>query len=265
MTATAAAGTQHRVDVDGATISYLRAGAGAPMLFLHGAGGIEGWAPWMDALAASYDLIVPDHPGWGRSDTPDWYDNIHDLAYFYLDFIEALGLENVHLVGNSLGGWIACEMAIRTTKHITTMTLVDPAGLRVPGVQRFDIFLASREANIRAAFYDRALAERVIALAPEGDALDRFLKNRFATARAGWQPRLYDPHLAKWLHRVDIPTLVMWGQYDGVFPVAMIDEFLRLIPGSTGAIIPDCGHLPHVECTDAFVAQLNAFITGAHA
>jgi pimeloyl-ACP methyl ester carboxylesterase len=145
------------------------------------------------------------------------------------------------------------------------MTLIDPAGLRVAGVERFDIFLASREANIRAAFYDQALAERVIAPAPEGDALDRFLKNRFATARAGWQPRLYDPHLAKWLHRIDIPTLVMWGQYDAVFPVAMIDEFLRLIPGSTGAIVPDCGHLPHVECTNAFIAHLNAFITGARA
>jgi pimeloyl-ACP methyl ester carboxylesterase len=263
VTATATAGTRHRVEVNGATISYLRAGSGPPMLFLHGAGGIDGWMPWMDALAASYDLIVPDHPGWGRSAMPEWFDNVHDLAYFYLDFIDALGLDRVHVVGSSIGGWIGCEIAVRNTKHLATLTLVDPAGLRVTGVQRFDIFLASREANTRAAFYDQALAERLIAMPLEGEALDIFLQNRYATARVGWQPRLYDPHLAKWLHRIDIPTLVVWGEHDRIFPVAMLDEFLRLIPGSHGAIIPNCGHLPHVECTAAFVEQLNAFIAGA--
>lgn len=265
MTATTATGTRHSVRLNGATISYLRGGSGAPMIFLHGAGGVDGWTPYMEKLAASYDLIVPDHPGWGRSDMPEWFDNVHDLAYFYLDFMDALGLEGVHLVGGSIGGWISCEIAVRNTKHLKTMTLVDPAGLRVAGVQRFDIFLASHEAHTRALFHDQAFAEKRLATAIEGDHLDLHLKNRYATARVGWQPRLYDPHLAKWMHRIDVPTLVIWGERDAVFPVAMIDEFVRLIPGAKRVVLPNCGHLPHVECTDAFATALNGFIAGAGA
>jgi pimeloyl-ACP methyl ester carboxylesterase len=263
VTATVSTGARRSIEVNGATISYLRGGSGAPLLFLHGAGGIAGWMPWMDQLAATYDLIVPDHPGWGRSDMPEWFDNVHDLAYFYLDFLAALGLTKVHLAGSSIGGWIACEIAIRNTARLATMTLIDPAGLRVAGVQRFDIFLASPEALTRAAYYDQTLAERLLETPPAGDEIDVFLRNRYATARVGWQPRLYDPHLAKWLHRIDIPTLVVWGENDRIFPVAMQAEFVRLIPGAQAATIPHCGHLPHVECTDAFVEHFTRFVTGA--
>jgi pimeloyl-ACP methyl ester carboxylesterase len=263
VTVTAATGERRSIAVNGANISYLRGGSGPPLLFLHGAGGIADWMPWMDQLAATHDLIVPDHPGWGRSDTPEWFDNVHDLAYFYLDFINALGLSNVHLAGSSIGGWIAAEIAIRNTARLATMTLIDPAGLRVAGVQRFDIFLASPEALTRAAYYDPAFAERLLAVPLEGDAIDVFLRNRYASARVGWQPRLYDPHLAKWLHRVDIPTLVVWGENDRIFPVAMQAEYLRLIPGSQAAVIPHCGHLPHVECTAAFVEHFTHFVGGA--
>jgi pimeloyl-ACP methyl ester carboxylesterase len=264
VTATASIGAHATAEVNGASISYLRGGSGSPLLFLHGAGGAAQWTPWMAKLAASYDLIVPEHPGWGHSDMPEWFDNVHDLAYYYLDFMDTLGLENVHIAGNAIGGWIACEIAIRSTKHLKTMTLVGPAGLRVAGVQRFDIFLASHEAHTRALFHDQSFADRLLAIPLEGEHLDMHLKNRYATARVGWQPRLYDPHLAKWLHRVDIPTLVVWGEEDRVFPVAMLDEFVRLIPGAKGAVIPNCGHLPHVECTAAFMAALDPFIAGAN-
>jgi pimeloyl-ACP methyl ester carboxylesterase len=265
VTATASTGARRSIEVNGATISYLRGGTGEPLLFLHGAGGIADWAPWMDKLAAHYDLSVPDHPGWGRSEMPEWFDNVHDLAYFYLDFMDALNLRAVNVAGNSIGGWIACEIAVRNTKHLKTMTLVDPAGLRVAGLDRFDIFLASREAHTRALYYDQTVADQMLATPLEGDALDTHLRNRYATARVGWQPRLYDPHLAKWLHRVDVPTLVVWGEHDRIFPVAMQAEFVRLIPRAQGVTIPDCGHLPHRECTDAFVDVLNRFISGVRA
>jgi pimeloyl-ACP methyl ester carboxylesterase len=264
VTATATS-NRHSIEVNGATISYLRGGTGAPLLFLHGAGGIGDWAPWMDKLAAHHDLIVPDHPGWGRSDMPEWFDNVHDLAYFYLDFMDALGLKDVNIAGNSIGGWIACEIAVRNTAHLKTLTLVDSAGLRVVGLERFDIFLSSREAHTRAIYFDQTIADRALELPLEGDALDTFLRNRYATARVGWQPRLYDPHLAKWLHRVNVPTLVVWGEHDRIFPVAMQAEFVRLIPGAQAATIPNCGHVPHRECTDAFVAVLDHFISGVGA
>ena len=97
-------------------VNVMRGGKGPPLLFLHGAGGAGVWLPFMAALSEHYDVIVPDHPGFGRSDTPEWLDALSDLAYFYLDFIEALDLDHVHLIGNSLGGWIAAEIAVRNTQ-----------------------------------------------------------------------------------------------------------------------------------------------------
>ncbi len=110
-----ASSTTETVRVADCSVNVMRGGKGPPLLFLHGAGGAGVWLPFMAALSEHYEVIVPDHPGFGRSDTPEWLDSFRDLAYFYLDFIEALGLDSVHLVGHSLGGWIAAEIAVR--KH----------------------------------------------------------------------------------------------------------------------------------------------------
>jgi pimeloyl-ACP methyl ester carboxylesterase len=252
-----------RITVAGAEVAYRRRGTGAPLLWLHGAGGIDGWTPGLERLAETFDVIVPDHPGWGASDVPPWLDNIHDLAYFYLDFLAALGLAGVHLAGTSIGGWIACELAVRNTARLRTLTLIAPAGLRVAGLERFDVFLATRESMTRALFHDQTLADRALALPVTPEALDAALKNRFATARVAWQPRLYDPHLAKWLHRIDVPALVLWGENDAVLPPALQAEFVRLIPGARAATIPNCGHMPLIERPGEAVAQIAAFIAAA--
>jgi pimeloyl-ACP methyl ester carboxylesterase len=247
------------VRIDACTVQYQRAGSGPPLLYLHGSTGAR-WLPWMNRIAATHDLIVPDHPGWGRSEMPDWLDNIHDLAYFYLDFLRVLELERVHVVGHSLGGWIACEVAVRDTAALASLTLVAPVGLRSKSVRPFDVFLESPEASLRAAYHDQAYVERVLALPVSEEQFDTDLRNRFATARVGWQPRLFDPHLHKWLHRIDVPALVLWGADDRLVPVAHSSEFTSRIPGAREAIIPDCGHVPQVEREDAFVEHLTAFL-----
>ena len=255
--------TQHRITVAGTAVAYRRRGSGTPLLWLHGAGGIDGWTPGLELLAQTHDVIVPDHPGWGTSEVPDWFDNIHDLAYFYLDFLAALGLDGVHMAGTSIGGWIACELAVRNTSRLRTLTLIAPAGLRVVGLPRFDIFLADREAMTRALYFDQTLAGRALAVPVAPDAIDVTLKNRFATARVAWQPRLYDPHLAKWLHRIDVPTLVVWGQNDAVLPQELQAEFTRLIPGAQAVTIPACGHMPLIERPAQAVASIERFIADA--
>src|SRR5579883_2512773 len=98
---------QSFVDIRGCRINLLRGGKGSPLLYLHGGGGGGIWLPFLDKLAQRFDVLAPEHPGFGRSDTPSWLDNLSDLAYFYLDVLEALELERVHLVGHSFGGWIA--------------------------------------------------------------------------------------------------------------------------------------------------------------
>src|SRR3979490_1377366 len=105
--------TTSNITVRDCNIALMRGGSGPPLVFLHGAGGASAWLPCMGALTEKFDVIVPEHPGFGASDTPDWLDTIHDLAYFYLDVLADLDLDRVHLVGVSLGGWIAAELAVR--------------------------------------------------------------------------------------------------------------------------------------------------------
>jgi pimeloyl-ACP methyl ester carboxylesterase len=252
------------VTVRGCTISMLRGGAGDPLLYLHGAGGAGMVFPFMTELAARYDVMVPEHPGFGASDEPDWLDNIHDVAYFYLDFLEAMELDGVHLVGMSLGGWIALEIAVRSTVRIKTLTLAGPAGIHVPGLATGDIFAWSPAETFRQGFHDQTIAEQAIARLPENvEADDTYLKNRSTVARLAWEPRLYDPHLAKWLHRIDVPTKIVWAEDDRILPVGYADELARMIPGSQVTVIPQCGHLLHIEKPAEFVAAIDDLAKGA--
>ena len=257
--------TQEFIDVRGCKIELMRGGAGAPLLFLHGAGGASSWMPFMDRLAETYQLIVPSHPGYGRSDIPDWLDNMSDLAFFYLDFLEALDLEELHVVGNSLGGWLACEIAVRSTGRLKTLTLVSPAGIHLKGVPKGDIFLWNPEARVRNTYHDQALADARLAHEPNEEEADIALKNHFATAKLAWQPRFYNPDLKKWLHRITIPTMILWGDDDKIFPVAYADAFQELIPGAELRIIQACGHLPQQEKIDDFISGVQAITNGAAA
>src|SRR5205085_7510461 len=112
------------ITVDGAAIRLLRGGSGEPVVFLHGAGGHSGWMAFLEELSQRFSVFAPEHPGFGQSDDPPWLDNVADLAYFYLDLFKALGLERAHLIGTSLGGWIAAELAVRDTARLASLTLV---------------------------------------------------------------------------------------------------------------------------------------------
>jgi pimeloyl-ACP methyl ester carboxylesterase len=253
--------TVSKLAIRGCNIRLMRGGAGSPLVVLHGASGVA-WLPFMRALSARFDVIAPEHPGFGESDTPDWLDTMHDLAYFDLDLLAALGLDRVHLVGISLGGWAAAELAVRDTSRLASLTLVGAAGLHVNGVPQIDPFLRTDEQRIRDFFFDQACADEMIkrTLAPEH--ADVAMKNRVTTAKLTWQPRGYDPHLHKWLHRIDVPTLLVWGAEDRLFPKDYAHAYRDLIPGSKAVVIPECGHMPHVEKPSVFVATLEDFIDG---
>jgi len=249
-----------KVEVRGCAIALRRAGAGQPVLLLHGASDGGEWLPCMADLAAHHDVIAPEHPGFGASDTPAWLDTVPDLASFYLDFLDQLDLTGVHLVGCDLGGWIAAELAVRNTRRLASLTLVGSAGIHVPGVAQVDPFLRSDEQRIRDLFHDPARADDMARRAARPEFEDIGLKNQTTTARLTWQPRGYDPHLAKWLHRIDVPTLLVWGANDRFVPPAFATAWQKLIPGAKLAIIAECGHLPHIEQPSAFVAALDDFL-----
>ena len=255
--------TSEFIEVAGCKVEVLRGGQGPVLLFLHGAGGASNWAPYMDRLAETFDVIVPSHPGFGRSDTPPWLDRLTDLAYFYLDFIEQFELNKINLVGNSLGGWIAAELAVRSCQWLSSLTLVSPAGIHVKGVPKGDIFLWDAETRVRNNYFDASLAEARLTIEPSEEDADIALKNNFTTAKLAWQPRFYNPDLRKWLHRIHVPTAIVWGANDKVFPEPYAHAYHELIPGSILSVIPRCGHLPHQEKLDEFVSSVTAIANGA--
>lgn len=251
--------TSETIDILGARIHMRRKGSGEKLLFLHGAGGVPVWLPFFDKLAAHYEVLVPDHPGFGESDTPPWLRNIGDVAFYYLDLIDKLGLGPIHVIGNSLGGWIAAEAAVRDGAPFKSLTLISPAGLRVTGVQAGDPFIWGPEEYARNLYYNQSFAERVIAapVTPEGQDLQ--IKNRFAFARLAWQPRLFNPDLERWLHRIKAPVQLVWGNDDKLLPVAYAQAWLAKLPRGRLLPLAECGHLPHVEHPDAVISAIRAF------
>jgi pimeloyl-ACP methyl ester carboxylesterase len=244
--------TDHTLEIDKCRTHYRRAGKGTPVVFLHGASGAPVVLPFMEKLATRYDVIVPDHPGYGQTDEPEWLENIHDVAYFYLDFLQALKLEKAVVIGSSMGGWMAMEMAVRNTARIGAVVLVSPAGHFAEGAQPADIFLLPQEEMVRKLFHDQKLAEQRLAIPETPESIDLGLKNRHTTARLAWEPRLHDPFLPKWLHRIDVPVSIVWGAQDQILPVATAHDLKRLIPHAELNIFESCGHLPQVEQMEKF-------------
>jgi pimeloyl-ACP methyl ester carboxylesterase len=240
-------------------IRVWRGGAGAPLLFLSDATIGAAWLPFHDRLADRYEVILPEHPGYGGGDAPAWLDRVADLANFYLDLLAQLELSRVHLVGAALGGWIAAELATRNTARLAALTLIDPWGLRVDGVTGIDPFASTDEQTLRDLFADPTAADPQVAriLAPEGE--DALLKGKMVTAKLAWQPRLRDPHLAKWLHRIDVPTLIVWGEQDRLLPLDYAAAWRRAIPGARLATVPGAGHLPHAEKPEETAAAIIHF------
>ena len=255
--------TKEFVEADGCKVEVMRGGKGSPVVFLHGAGGAGMWFPFMDRIAADHEVIVPSHPGYDKSDTPDWLDNVGDIAFFYLDLFEKMGLSDIHLVGNSMGGWIAAEIAVRDASRLKTLTLVSAAGIHVKGVQKGDLFLWTPEQRIRALFHDQKLADQMLSVPPTPEMIDTQLKNSFTTAKLAWSPRFYNRDLHKWLHRIKVPTLIVWGDDDKIFPAPYAKAYGELIPGAKVEVLKDCGHVPQVEKLDAFLPLFAKHINGA--
>lgn len=254
---------QTEVDVHGCKVGLRRGGNGEPLLFLHGAQGLNGHEPGLDALTQNFDVIAPDHPGFGRSEISADVDDIGDLALFYLDLIDALKLDRFHLVGQCVGGWLALEIAIRNTSRIKTLVLVNSAGLRVKGVPRADMFACSEDDLLKLLFAGDGGAKWLQSWRASPDLEDIYDRNRAAAARYSWAPRLCNPKLDRWLHRIDVPTHILWGKKDRVIPEAYAAALKDLIPGASVATLADCAHMPHLEQPQAFAGAVSTFIRSA--
>lgn len=256
---------RQQTSIAGAPLAWREAGAGPPLLFLHGAGGADSALPFLLPLTARFRVLVPDHPGFGASGEPPWLRDIHDLAYAYLDFLEALQLDAVHLLGTSLGGWVALEIAIRDCARLASMTLVAAAGIPPGEIPIGDLFAWSDAERVRQLVASPDFAARILALPQSAEQAALARRNDAAARRLSGEPPFVDPGLETWLRRIRVPTLVVWGEADRLFPVAYGRKLATLIPGARLALLPACGHLPQVEQPDELAALFEAHVAGTSA
>jgi pimeloyl-ACP methyl ester carboxylesterase len=245
--------------------TILRSGGhGEPLLYLHGVLGLGDTETFLAELAQNFTIYAPSHPGFGTSTGLDHIDDIFDLVVYYNDFLDALELESVHVVGHSLGGMFAAEFAALCPQRVRKLILVSPLGLwddRHPVVD----FFALRSADYPAAFWSdpkcaAATAMHGIAADREGQ-LEAFLSRMQSLGSAGkflWP--IPDRGLKKRIHRITARTHIVWGADDRLTPVHYAQTFQQLIPGATTAILQKCGHLPMYEDCASFTGAVREFL-----
>jgi pimeloyl-ACP methyl ester carboxylesterase len=249
------------VAVNGANVEVIERGRGTPLVFLHPEIGIDRNAPVIEHLARAARVIAPSHPGFGRSELPKGITTVDDLSYFYLDFLEALDLTEVTLVGVALGGWIAAEIAVKSTARIARLVLANPVGIKVSDRETRDIvdIFAVTDEELRAlAYHDPDAGRRDYKSLPDIEALTA-ARNREATGRVAWSPYMHNPKLKHRLHRIRIPTLFLWGSADRIAAEAYGRAFCAMISGARFETIERAGHYPHIEQPEEFARRVQAF------
>ena len=253
---------EETISVGGIDVQAWIGGRGAPLLVLHGAGGNRGWRRWMDQVSERYTVWAPTHPGFGASGDADWMEAIDDLARFHLWFIEAAGLGRPHLLGHSIGGWTAAEMAAMSPGAIDRLVLVAPTGLKPETGEILDIFYHSPQELRTLNVHDpKAVPEwdELFGTPPTPAELEIAERNREMTARLTWKPYMHNPRLGRWLHRIDRPTLLLWGAQDRIVTPGYGEGWRAAISGAKLETIPGAGHFPHWEQPDDFARRLIAF------
>lgn len=250
-----------RIQVDGVDIDLVRTGSGKTLLYLHSVDGINANAPWFRALAGSFDVIAPWHPGFGASEWPPEFRTIGDLAFFYLELIREMELSDAVLVGSSFGGWLAAEIATRSTDAFSHLVLIDSLGIKVGGRESrniADMHAMPQSELTERAYHDPSLRGRDYSAMTDAERL-AIARNREAYTYFGWRPYMHNPSLRRWLRRVRIPTLVVWGAEDAIVKPDYGQAFAAEIPGSRFELIEEAGHYPHVEQPEQFARLVTSF------
>lgn len=246
------------LDVRGTPVPCLVGGDGPPLLWLHGAGGSDTWSPAQEALADSFAVWAPAHPGFAGTELPTWVKDVHDLAFHYVDLLDVAGIEQPTVVGVSLGGWIATDLAVHRPDLVSRLVLVDALGLR-PATPMPDLFIMEPAEAMAVLF--RNGPPPPPAGAADVDPIDmivRMYEEQAASARLMWK-RPYDPQLERRLHHLTMPTLVIWGGDDRLLPPEHGRRLAGLLPDARFEVLDGVGHVVPLEAPDAFARLVSDF------
>lgn len=272
---------ERSIDVNGLPTRYLTAGAGPSLVLLHGVGDSAlNWQWVLPALASTHQVYAPDLPGSGASAKPNADYSPAFFTRFLVDFLDALGIESTAVIGNSLGGLVGLRLSLSEPERVTSLGLVASAGLgrevtyalrslALPGYGR----LATTWAKRPPGAVQRILGRSALLFARPRRVPREWLKEQYRLAR---RPGFLSAQLAAvraqvglrgqyeiltdQLSRLQMPVLILWGTRDRVFPYSQAQEAFKHLQAGSLELIPDCGHLPHVERPDNFLASLEPFL-----
>ncbi|HXH08869.1 MAG TPA: alpha/beta hydrolase [Alphaproteobacteria bacterium] len=262
MTNTIGSAAAERLVVANMELEVIRRGAGRPLLVLHGMQNLDPHARFVELLGKHAKVIAPSHPGFGHSARPSDFDTVYDLVHLYLEVLDALPYERISLMGLSFGGWLAAEVAVKCCHRLDRLVLVDAFGIKISDRETpdiLDVFNTAPQEVQRRSWHDPTK------WAPDFNAMsdDELVvraRNWEALCLYGWHPYMYSPQLKRWLRRITVPTLVLWGASDGIVTPAYGRAYSGLIPGARFEVIAEAGHHPEIEQPEAFVERVAAFL-----
>jgi pimeloyl-ACP methyl ester carboxylesterase len=234
-------------------------GEGRPFLVLHGGAGPQSVDGFADLLAAEEParVIVPVHPGFGGTPRPEGLDSIRLLGRVYARLLDELGLTGVAVVGNSIGGWIAAEIALAGSPRVTGVVLVDAAGLVLPDYPAPDFFSLTMDQVAELSYYRPDAFRLDVDHMP--DAVKALMAGNRAALAVYGGPAMADPGLLDRLPDITVPVLVIWGEADRMIPVEHGRAYSKAIPGARFHVIKEAGHLPQLETPDRLLAAVRDF------
>jgi pimeloyl-ACP methyl ester carboxylesterase len=247
-------------------VKYYQYGRGTPLVYLHGAGGLPAFTPDLEVLSGHFAVTAPLHPGFGSTGDEQFHEDVLKFTLHTWDVLDALGIDEPILVGHSLGGMLAAEMAAVEPRRVKKLVLAAPAGLWLEDCPTADFFAMTPEELVQAAFYDphSDLAKAFLSLPQDADAANEVMIQRVkglaAAGRFLWP--LPDRGLGERLYRVKAPTLLLWGEADKIIPARYARAFQQLLTNSAEVkvrILPRSGHMPLLEQTQAAAEAILEF------
>ena len=264
MSHAATAWTTETLHLAGVDLKLVKGGSGDPLLILHDEIGHPGWLKFHDLLADHFTLYIPHHPGFGESPPLDWVMNMRDYAGWYLEALDDLGLGQINVLGSSIGGWLAAEMATMCPNQFKNLVLVAPTGVKPPQGEIFDIYQVVAKSYIEASVLDKAQTPEfyeICPAAPSPELLDSWDAAREGACLLSWRPYMHYPNLPHLLSRLKhLPTLILWGKDDAIVPMSAGELYHSSIPGSELVILDNCGHRPDIEKSTEVAETVTRFL-----
>ena len=252
---------RREIDLFGVRTVYYEAGQGPTVVFFHGGGAFHGFQfarPW----TMSFRVICPHHPGFGQSADDPRVGGMQHYVLHYLDFFERLGLDKVHLAGASMGGRLAAEFAVSHSDRLKSLILAAPGGLEIPEHPPTNLGALGPDEFFSHLTNDLAFLEPFTPpVVPPEEFFAILAREGQSAGKAMMSPTSID----HWMHRITVPTLLVWGEKDGVLPVGRVHAWTQRLPkGTEVRVMPDVGHLTFDESPEA-VAIAGRFMAAVEA